>query len=116
MPLQQIGRILNQAFAQIKADVQQISPSSNPLDSFDGAADIAVAGGGQSLLGGGWVVQAFVFDGGDSRHIELVALGDSGFGRAMQGIRNSLSLSKSSEQMAFLADQLRAADSAFIAR
>jgi len=110
LSVEQLGQALNRGFTRLKAKVERVSASSNPLDSLNGSPDVAVVGTGQSLLGGGWAVHAYVTDLGTHRHVELVALGDSGFTRAFDGIRNSLSLGKSSEKMAQLADDLRSED------
>lgn len=111
MSVREIGQVLNRAFGQVKGTVDPIASSQNPLDSFDGIPDIAVAAQGQGLLTGAWVVQAYVYDVGDRRHIGLVALGDGGFSRAMQGIRGSVSLSKSTEKMDAVIQTLRTSDS-----
>ncbi|MGP4996039.1 hypothetical protein [Glutamicibacter ardleyensis] len=42
-------------------------------------------------------VQFYVHDLGENRRVEIVALGVGGFGRALHGIKNTLSLSKSTQ-------------------
>lgn len=51
-----------------------------------------------------WALQFYVFDRGSHREVIIVALGDGGFSRAFNGVKNTVSLSKSTE----VAEQLRA--------
>lgn len=53
-----------------------------------------------------WAVQFYVFDRGDHREICIVALGDGGFSRAFNGIKNTVSLSKSTQVAEQLAAEL----------
>lgn len=110
LSVQALGQTLNRAYARLGATVEPVIASSNPLDTMDGTPDIAVVGTATGILTGTWGVHAYVSDTGPYRHVELVAMGDSGFTRAFHGIRNTMSLGKSSERMAQIADDLRAAD------
>lgn len=110
LSVQQIGQTLNRAYSRLKANVEPVEASSNPLDTMGGSPDIAVVGTAKGLVGGSWGVHAYVNDAGTHRQIELVAIGDSGFSRAFNGIRNTVSLGTSSEKMAQIAEDLRAAE------
>ena len=109
LTVQQLGHTLNGAYSRLRATVEPVEHSSNPLDTLGGSPDIAVVGMARGLVGGAWGVHAYVNDVGPHRHVELVALGDSGFSRAFNGMRNTISLSKSSEKMAQIAEDLRSA-------
>jgi hypothetical protein len=110
LSVQQLGQALNSSYSKLRANVEPVEASSNPLDSMSGSPDIAVVGIARGVIGGAWGVHAYVSDMGPHRHVELVAIGDSGFSRAFNGIRNTISLGKSSEKMAAIAADLQAAD------
>ncbi len=109
MSVQDVGRALQGAFAQAKADsVDEIESSSGALATFDDRASIEVVGQGRGRLGSGhWAVQVYVFDRGASREIVLVALGDGGFARAMNGTANTASLTLSVKKRDLIAGLLR---------
>ena len=111
LTVQELGQTLNSSYARLKATVEPVLASSNPLDTMGGSPDIAVVGTARGLVGGAWGVHAYVNDAGPHRLVELVAIGDSGFSRAFNGLRNAVSLGKSSEKMAQIAADLKAADS-----
>lgn len=91
-----IGRMLREALTRAKArSIDDIQSSSGALSNFDDKADIQVVAQGQSLLGARWVVQFYVHDRDTHRDVTLVALGDGGFTRAMNGTTNTVSLSAS---------------------
>jgi len=93
LPVAQLGRALQEVLRSVKAkSIEPIESSSGALSSFDDKAEIEIIAQGQSLLGGQWAVQAYVFDRGHDRLVTLVALGDGGFTRAMNGARNTASL------------------------
>lgn len=114
LSVRELGQCLNDATSRLKASVTKIHDSTNPLDSFDRTADIAVAVQGKGKLSSAWAVQIYVYDEGDHRKIELIALGDSGFQRAMMGVQSSVSLSKSMEKMDTIVSFLESTDSSLI--
>lgn len=75
-----------------------------------GSPGYCCGGGARGIIVGAWRVHAYVSDIGPHRHVELVAIGDSGFNLAFHGIRNTVSLGKNSEKMAAIAADLQAAD------
>lgn len=91
----EIARILQDVLTHLKASsIQKISSGTGALEMFDDRADIQVVAQGVDFTAF-WAVQVYVLDEGNSRNIMLVALGDSGFSRAMGGLRNTVSLTKS---------------------
>jgi len=109
MSLREAANIVNAGFAKMKAQVEAIEASSNPLDQLDGEADIAVVGRRATMMNL-WAVQVYLFDMGEKCGIEMVALGEGGFTRAMHGPRNTVSLTKSVQKMESLVADLRARD------
>lgn len=106
--LRDAGRVINTAFARAKANVEPIR-SDNPLDGLEGEADVAVVGSRQGLLNQ-WAVQAYLTKNSSGTDIVLSALGDGAGSRMMSGAKNSMSLSKSTDQMRQIVDALRAED------
>jgi len=97
--VQMIGRKLQTIASQLRADVDAVQSTSGALSQFDDRSDIEVVlNSGPGLLSGAWAVQVYVTDTGASRNIELVAVGDSGFTRAIGGTRNTISLSRSKQK------------------
>ena len=86
----------------------EISPVQH--DALDDPADLSVLVEKSGLIGGSSAVQVHVNDEGDHRLVEIIALGDSGFSRAMQGARNSVSLRGSKKLAAAVAETLRQRD------
>lgn len=107
--LREAARVVNGVFGRAKATVEAISQSSNPLDGLDGQADLAVVGSRQGMLNQ-WAVQAYLTGKGSGTGITLIAVGDGAGSRMMAGARNSVSLSKSTEQMQQIIAALRAVD------
>jgi len=105
--VKEIGQILQNVFGQLKASsIDQISSGSGALEQFDDHADIQVVAQGVDFMNC-WAVQVYVVDGGETREVELVALGDGGFTRVMAGSRNTMSISKSIKKRDAVADALR---------
>ncbi len=89
----ELGRALQGVLSHVKAQsISEVESTSGALAAFDDRAEIQILAQGQSLLGGQWAVQVYVFDRGEHREVILVALGDGGFARAFNGARNTLSL------------------------
>jgi hypothetical protein len=109
LSLREVASLVNTAFASMKARVEAIEPSSNPLDNLDGVADVAVVGQRAAFMNV-WAVQVYVYDLGGRTGVELVALGEGAFSRAWHGLRNSTSLSASVKRMDVLVQKLRAGD------
>ena len=86
----------------------EISPVQ--FDALDDPPDLAVLVEKGSLLGGSSAVQVHINDEGDHRLVAVVALGDSGFARAMAGARNSVSFAGSKKLAASIVDALRQRD------
>jgi hypothetical protein len=109
LSLRDAANIVNAAFAKMKANVESVGVSPNPLDQFDGAADIAAVGQ-RATLTDSWTVRVYLYDVGDKRGVELVALGEGGFTRARRGVRNTASFTRSVQRMDALVAVLRARD------
>lgn len=113
--VQEIANILRQASYQMKADVEQIG-NNDPLGGFGEQPDLAVAFSGRLGLLGGlkhfrgnaandiWGVQIYVYDTGNERGVELVALGE---GSALGMFGGGLNLGASREHMEKLLNMLR---------
>lgn len=52
LSVQQIGQALNRAYSRLKANVEPVEASSNPLDTMGGSPDIAVVGTAKGIVGG----------------------------------------------------------------
>lgn len=105
----ELGRLLQDAMRNVKAQsVEPVQSDSGALAAFDDHADIeVVAHGRSSLLGGWWVVQVFVLDDGSERIVNVIALGDGGFARAMGGARSTVSIAASVKTANQIASHLR---------
>lgn len=92
----EIGRALQGALARVKAQsIEEIQVEGGALAGYADRSDIQIIAQGQTMLTGQWAVQVYVDDQGLQREITLIALGDSGFSKAMNGARNSAWLSTS---------------------
>ncbi|MCO7274086.1 hypothetical protein [Cellulosimicrobium cellulans] len=89
----------------------EISPVQ--FDALDDPPDFSILAEKRGLIGGDSAIQVHINDNGDHRLVLLVALGDSGFARAMQGARNSLSFGGSKKFAATVAEAIRSADPSF---
>lgn len=105
--VEDLGRALSRSLSSLKSEAQPIISDSGALSGFDDRAEIEVVADGQTLLGGMWAVQIYVFDHGLEREVALVALGDGGFARAWAGARNSVSLAASVKKRDVIASSLR---------
>lgn len=85
---------------QIKQCVQPVMAKADigPINSsvLDEGADLEFLAQKKGLTGHS-AIQFFVFDRGGTREVQVVALGDGGMSRAWGGIKNTLSLSKSTQ-------------------
>lgn len=79
-------------------------------DMLDEPVDFAVVVEKSSFFGGDSVVQVHINDVGDHRQLSVVAIGDSGFARAMAGLRYSASLSASRKYAASIIEAIRRSD------
>lgn len=100
----EITVVTRKAVDQIKRGFQEplARVSLKPLSSASGGfldagptANVEFLGEKSSPLGGTAAVQVYVFDDGEQRTVTLVALGDGGISRAVGGVKNTMSLSKS---------------------
>ena len=109
LDLNQIKRIFSDTVAGLhrKVEFGPIQASDNPFDDSDDFSAFASL----STLTGGWVVQIYINDDGDSRRVRLAALGSGGVGRAVGGLKNTVSISKSREIILGVLAKLRSADS-----
>jgi hypothetical protein len=104
--LQEIALMLQDAFAQIKVrSIEEISSGTGPLEIFDNRCDIQVVAQGVDFTAH-WAIQVYVQDEGSQRNILLIALGDSGFTRAMGSLKNTISLTKSIKKRDYIASLL----------
>lgn len=105
------ARSINASFARMKAhSVEPVEQSNNPLDNIGQVQpDVAVVGMRAGKLNM-WAIHVYIYAVDDGCLIELVAIGDGGFTRAMAGTRNSFSLSKSRAQVQTMLADLQAAD------
>lgn len=111
--LQEIADILRRASYEMKAEVEQIG-NNDPLGGFGNQPDLAVAFCGRLGLFGSfkhyrlnssndiWGVQIFVYEMGNERGVELVALGESA-----SMFNGALNLGASKEHMEKLLSMLR---------
>lgn len=106
--VQEIGRLLQQICADLKASAEHIQSGSGALASFDHNSDIEVVVIGKVgfLSKQQWAVQIYVTDLGDRRHIHLIALGHGGFAKAMHGSYGALKMSASIEKRNYIANVL----------
>jgi len=113
--VQEIADILRQASYQMNAQVEQIG-NNDPLGGFGEQPDLAVVFSGRLGFFGSfkhhrgnsaldiWGVQIYVYDRGNERGVELVALGEGG----AFGVRGGgLNLGASREHMETLLSMLR---------
>jgi len=80
-----------------------------PGGPFDDEVDFAGYASVKTLTGG-WIVQIYVVDEGARRRIQLVPVGSSMLGRAVGGLRNTVSRAAGQEKVELLLDAFRAAD------
>jgi hypothetical protein len=109
LSVREVESLVDTVVATLRGTVDGVELSTNPIDRLDGVADIAVVGHRAALVNG-WAVQVYVFDLGETRGVELVAVGDGGLPRLWRGLRNSTSLSVSTARMDVLIQELRTRD------
>ncbi|REF29297.1 TerD family protein [Calidifontibacter indicus] len=111
LDLTRCAQLINDSFRRMKADsVAPVQASGNPLDSIGMVQpDVAVVGSRAGKLNL-WAIQVYIYALTDGCLIDLVAVGDGGFTRAMGGARNTFSLSKGRQQVQAMVSELRAAD------
>ncbi|MDT0158205.1 hypothetical protein Q9R19_11265 [Microbacterium sp. ARD32] len=103
-----IGRALQEVLPRVKAQsVEEITGGIGALAAYEERADIQIVAEGQTFMTGQWAVQIYVSDEGAQRAITLIALGDSGFSKAMNGAKNSAWLSTSIKKRDEIAAYLR---------
>ena len=102
-----INRALTRAGAR---DIGPVTQSSNPLEKLDEPPAIELYANKIGMMGG-WAVQVYIWDRGDYLDIGLRALGNSGFGTAMHGLRDEAQIGKSEAVVARIVDVLRELDS-----
>lgn len=113
LDIKSAARVVNQFFAQEKADVEPIIESNNPLDALEGQSVLSVVGSRQGRMNQ-WAVQVYFDHHEKGTQITLVAIGHSGMSRAFTGTRYTASLSKSVGQMEKLFMALNSADPGII--
>ncbi|WP_156762103.1 hypothetical protein [Microbacterium karelineae] len=96
----------------VRAAVGNAEISPVQFDALDDPPDFAVLVEKQGFIGGASAIQVHVSDDGERRLVALIALGDSGFARAWNGARNTVSFSGSQKLAAAVADAIRQHDSA----
>jgi hypothetical protein len=94
-----------QAFSR-KVEFGSVQSGDNPFDApvdFQAYASL-------KTLAGGWIVQIYINDEQDDRVVTLVSVGSSAFGRAVGGLKNTVSRSASREKATTVLENLRATD------
>ena len=102
-----LGIRLQQICANLRANTRRLQTD----DAFGvtEAPDIGVLAEGKKFMGGAWAVQILVYDRGNDRFVELIALGDSGFTKfqaSMAGDRGYLRESPSLGTSRKIRDQI----------
>lgn len=110
LPAEEVRNIFRstlQAYSH-KVEFGAVAPSDNPFDTpvdFQAYASL-------KTLAGGWIVQIYIVDRQDVREVSLLPVGSSAFGRAMGGLRNTVSRSAGRDRALAVLEQLRTADPA----
>ncbi len=106
--LNELKSALQRVLAEARAkSIQEIEVPYDPLAVPTESVDLKIVAEGQGLIGGSWAVQIFADEHDEGCDVMLIALGDSGFARAMGGVRNTVSLSKSVQVRDAIAARLR---------
>jgi hypothetical protein len=110
LTVEQVKKIFSstlQAFSR-KVEFGAVQASDNPFDAaFDFQAYASL-----KTVAGGWIVQIFISDEGETRAVTLVPVGSSALGRAFGGLKNTVSRSAGREKSIAVLEQLRSADPA----
>lgn len=86
----------------------EVSPLENSI--LDNPSDFGILVEKKALMSGVSAVQVHINRDGDMNAVDLVALGDSGFSRAMGGYRNTTSMSGSIKLAEEIATSIRMND------
>ncbi|MBQ8950804.1 MAG: hypothetical protein IJ065_06505 [Eubacterium sp.] len=110
--LQEITKEIRNAANSLRATVGAIQEDNDPLSMNNTRADIEVYLEGTNFMGsfaGGkyWVVQIYVQDEGEKRHVILLAVGDKSLARFIKGGRNATSLKDGIKKRDLIAARLR---------
>ncbi|MFC4033884.1 hypothetical protein ACFO3J_20715 [Streptomyces polygonati] len=89
-----------------KVEFGSVDESSNP---FEEQVDFKAFASLKTLTGG-WTVQIYIVDEQDARAVQLVAVGSSPLGRAVGGLKNTVSRAAGQEKANTVVERLRAAD------
>lgn len=110
--LEEIAQEIRVAANNLRATVGQIQDSNDPLSFNNSRADLEVYLEGTNFMGsfaGGkyWLVQIYVQDEGEKRHVIMLAVGDKSLARFIKGGRNATSLNDGIKKRDLIAARLR---------
>lgn len=108
LTLVEAADVVGGAFALLHGRVEAIA-TVGPEPEIDGPATLAVLGRREALLNT-WAVQAYFYDLGGTRGVELVALGETGLLRVVGGVGRLACLSRSMRRMDAVVAALRDRD------
>lgn len=110
LSIEQVKAIFSSTLQPLSRKVEfgSVDDSSNP---FDESVDFKAYASLKTLTGG-WIVQIYILDEGDTRAVQLVAVGSSALGRAVGGLKNTVSRAAGQEKADAVVERLRAADPA----
>lgn len=93
----ELGQLLQMICADWKTSPEQLQSTSGALAAFDDRADIEIVISGKAgfLSPQVYVVQVYVYDLGEVRQVEVIAIGDSGFTKFVGGSAGAAKLSES---------------------
>lgn len=89
-----------------KVEFGAVASSDNPFEESEDFSAFASL----KTFAGGWIVQIYITDQGNTRTIKLVPVGSSALGRAVSGLKNSVSKSAGREKVEVVVEALRNAD------
>lgn len=103
LPLQACADVIRRAVGNASVENLEYGP-------LDTRPDIGVLIQRRGFVGGYSAVQVHVIEHNEIREINILALGDSGFGRAMGGMRHTTSLAGSQKLAEEIVAELRVSD------
>ncbi|MEV6210125.1 hypothetical protein [Kitasatospora sp. NPDC051914] len=108
--VEEVKRIFNSVLQAYSAKVEfgPVQPDDNPFDT----APVFQAYASLKTFTGGWIVQIYITEDQDTRTVSLVPVGSSALGRAIGGLKNTVSRSAGRDRALAVLEQLRTADPA----
>lgn len=97
LSIRELGQLLQMICADWKTSPEQLQSTSGALAAFDDRADIEIVISGKAGLLSPqiYVVQVYVWDLGDKREVQVIALGDNGLTKFAFGTKGAGKLSES---------------------